>query len=203
MKVRSLVKCEDLPCEDVNKGCYVVPSKDISAEDVRIIMISECPPEDLVDYLYARGKPLQLETTVAAFGDAGIDVTSMKDILDAGVYLTTALKCGKKGYNVSAKSIQNCSVLLEKEIALFPNVEIYLLMGDVAIKAMNAIAKRQAGKRAIPAGSTYKIRGGRYTYQGKRVFPSYLQAGPAFFIEKSKRRMIKEDISKAFALLKS
>jgi uracil-DNA glycosylase len=171
-------------------------------DDIRVIMIAESPPEDPKDYLYARGKPLQLETTLAAFGDAGIDVASMVDILEAGVYLTTALKCGKKGYNVSAKSIQNCSVLLEKEIALFPNVAVYLLMGDVAIKAMNAIAKRQEGKRAIPAGSTYKIRSGRYTYQGKRVFPSYLQAGPAFFIEKSKRRMIKEDISKAFALLK-
>jgi hypothetical protein len=202
MKVRSSVKCKELPCKDVNKDCYVVPGKDVSAEDIRVIMISEAPPEDLKDYLYARGKPLQLETTVAAFGDAGIEVGSMKDILEAGVYVTTALKCAKTGYNVSAKSIENCSLLLEKEIALFPNVEVYLLMGDVAIKAMNYVTKRQTRKRAVPAGSTYKIRKGRYSYQGKRVFPSYLQAGPAFFIEKSKRRMIQEDIRNAFALLK-
>jgi uracil-DNA glycosylase len=202
MKVRSSVKCKEFPCKDVNKDCYIVPGRDLRAEDVRVIMVSESPPEDLKDYLYASGKPLQLETTLAAFGDAGIELGSMKDILEAGVYLTTALKCGKKGYNVSAGSIQNCSFLLEKEIALFPNVQVYLLMGDVAIKALNAVAKRQTGKRVIPPGSTYKIRGGRYTYQDKRVFPSYLQAGPAFFIEKSKRRMIKEDITKAFTLLK-
>jgi hypothetical protein len=34
-----------------------------------------------------------------------------------------------------------------------------------------------------------------------RVFPSYLQAGPSFFIEKSKRRMIAEDISAAMQLV--
>jgi len=34
------------------------------------------------------------------------------------------------------------------------------------------------------------------------VFPSYLQAGPSFFIEKSKRRMIAEDIAAALSLVK-
>jgi hypothetical protein len=33
------------------------------------------------------------------------------------------------------------------------------------------------------------------------VFPSYLQAGKAFYIEKSKRRMIAEDIRAAMQLL--
>ena len=202
MNVRSSVKCEHFPCKDVNKKCYVVPGRRVRAEDVRILMICEAPPEDLKDYLYARGKPLQLETTVAAFRDAGVEVKSMRDILEAGVYVTTALKCARAGSRVSAKSIESCSVLLEREIALFPNVEVFLLMGDVAIRAMNAIAKRQTGRRVIPAGSTYKLRKGRYTYRGKRVLPSYLQAGPAYFVEKSKQRMIKEDIREAFALLK-
>lgn len=47
---------------------------------------------------------------------------------------------------------------------------------------------------------TYKIRGGEYYFRGARVFPSYLQAGPSFFIEKSKRRMIAEDIAAALAV---
>jgi len=34
------------------------------------------------------------------------------------------------------------------------------------------------------------------------AFPSYLQAGPSFFIEKSKRRMIAEDLKAALRLLK-
>jgi hypothetical protein len=32
------------------------------------------------------------------------------------------------------------------------------------------------------------------------VFPSYLQAGPSFYIEKTKRRMIAEDIAAALTL---
>ena len=82
----------------------------------------------------------------------------------------------------------------------FPNVKAYLLMGDVAIKALNYIARRAGEPRVIPAGSTYKIRGQEYHFRGRRAFPSYLQAGPSFFIEKSKRRMIAEDIAAALAL---
>lgn len=59
-------------------------------------------------------------------------------------------------------------------------------MGDVAINAVNHIAKKVDGERVIPSGSTYKIRKGAYYFKGSRVFPSYLQAGPSFFIEKSR-----------------
>ena len=76
-----------------------------------------------------------------------------------------------------------------------------MLMGDVAIKAINYISKRAGESRVIPAGSTYKIRGREYFFRGKRAFPSYLQAGPSYFIEKSKRRMIAEDIAAALSLL--
>ena len=62
------------------------------------------------------------------------------------------------------------------------------------------IARRAGQKRVIPAGSTYKIRGGKFTFNGARVLPSYLQAGPSFFIEKSKRRMIAEDIATGMRL---
>ncbi len=70
-------------------------------------------------------------------------------------------------------------------------------MGDVAIRSINYIAKRAGQPRAIPAGSTYKIRGGEFMFRGAPAFPSYLQAGPSFFIEKSKRQMIAEDIAAA------
>ncbi len=62
----------------------------------------------------------------------------------------------------------------------------YLLMGDIAIQAVNMIARRAGQGRVIPAGSTYKIRGGEFTFKGVRAFLHILQAGPSFFIEKSK-----------------
>jgi uracil-DNA glycosylase len=195
------VGCKDFPCADVKHGCYVVPNADVDPEKVSIILISEAAPASPADYYHAAGSPLFAQTTVQAFQDAGAKVASIQDILNLGVHLTTAVKCGKTGYGIATSTITTCSFILEQELVLFPNVKALLLMGDVAIKAVNEIARRAGQPRVIPAGSTYKIRGGDFTFQGKRALPSYLQAGPSFFIEKSKRKMIAEDIATALRLI--
>jgi hypothetical protein len=200
MRVNQSIACHEFPCLDVRHEGYIVPSLDLDPESVSIVMISEAAPQDLADYYYAGGESLFEQTSVLAFQDAGAGVSSIQDILDLGVYLTTAVKCGKTGYGIQAATIKNCSLILEQELDQFPNVRAYLLMGDVAIKALNTIARRAGEPRVIPAGSTYKIRGQEYHFRGRRAFPSYLQAGPSFFIEKSKRRMIAEDIAAALAL---
>ena len=202
MRVSEYVGCEKFPCLDVKPECYIIPDADVKPDGISIVMISEAAPADPGDYYYAKGDPLFQQTTVQAFNDAGANVSSIQDILDLGVYLTTAVKCGKTGYGIKASTIKECSLILEKELALFPDVKVFMLMGDVSIKAINYIAKRAGEGRVIPAGSTYKIRGQEYFFQGKRAFPSYLQAGPSFFIEKSKRRMIAEDIAAALSLVK-
>ena len=202
MQVSKCVRCTEFPCTDVRHECYIIPGIDVKPHDVSIIMISEAAPANPDDYYYAEGGSLFQQTTVQAFNDVGADVSTIQDILDLGVYLTTAVKCGKTGYGIKAATIKECSLILEKELALFPSVKVFMLMGDVAIKAINYIAKRAGEGRVIPAGSTYKIRGQEYFFRGRRAFPSYLQAGPSFFIEKSKRRMIAEDIATALSLLK-
>jgi len=202
MNVSSLVTCETFPCVDVRHDCYIVPDIDIDPEKVSMIMVSEAAPADPGDYYYAAGDSLFEQTTVQAFSDAGADVSSMSDVLDFGIYLTTAVKCGKTGYGIKTGTVKECTVLLEKELSLFPNIMVLMLMGDVAIKAVNDIARRAGKGRVIQAGSTYKIRGQEYYFGDIRAFPSYLQAGPSFFIEKSKRRMIAEDIKKALELMK-
>jgi uracil-DNA glycosylase len=201
MRVSEHVRCSTFPCADVRHEGYLVPDVDVAPEQIRIVLISEAAPQDRGDYYYAPGDALFQQTTVEAFRDAGAEVSSIQDILDLGVYLTTAVKCAKTGYGIKAATINACSLILEQELALFPNVEAYLLMGDVAIKALNYIARRAGEGRVIPAGSTYRIRGQPYHFRGKRAFPSYLQAGPSFFIEKSKRRMIAEDIAAALRLI--
>ena len=197
MRPCRLIRCDTFPCGDVRHDRFEVPSISIDAEAISVIMVSEVPPPDPSDGYYARGDPLFARTTLQAFRDAGRDVQGMRDVVALGVYLTTAVKCAKQGSSVSAPTIASCSVLLERELGLFPNTRALLLMGDVAIKAVNAMARRSGEPRAIPAGSTYRIRGGDFRFRGARVFPSYLQAGPAFFIESSKRRMIAEDIDAA------
>jgi uracil-DNA glycosylase len=200
MRINQCVQCTQFPCEDVNHQSYIVPDFELDPQNISIVMIAEAAPADPGDYFYADGQPLFQQTTLQAFQDAGAQVHSIQDLLALGVYLTTAVKCGKTGYGLQTSTIQECSHILERELAVFPNVKIFMLMGDVAIKALNAIAKRTGEPRVIPAGATYKIRGGEYFFQGKRAFPSYLQAGPSFFIEKSKRRMIEEDIAAALSL---
>jgi len=202
MRVSKCVGCKEFPCTDVKHECYIVPGIDVKPNNVSIILISEATPADSGDHYYAKGNPLFQQTTVQAFNDAGVDVSSVRDILKLGVYLTTAVKCAKTDYGLKVGTIKECSLLLEQELALFPNVKAYLLMGDVAIKAINYIADRADEGRVIPAGSTYKIRGQKYFFRGARAFPSYLQAGPSFFIEKSKRKASAEDIASAMSLVK-
>ncbi len=200
MRVSQCVGCSAFRCKDVKHESYVVPSLTLKPEAISMIMVSEAAPENPDDYYYAKGNPLFQQTTVQAFNDAGANVSSVKDIVNRGVYLTTAVKCAKTGYGIETDTIRECSLLLEKELTLFPKPKVLMLMGDVAIKAVNYIAQRAGEKRVIPAGSTYKLRGGNYSFRGMRVFPSYLQAGPSFFIEKSKRRMVAEDIASALQM---
>ena len=158
MNPSKCVKCIDFPCLDVNKDCYRVPSIEVDPDTIKVFMVSEAPPADRSDYFYAEGDPFYMQTTAQAFKDAGFEVISMEDVLDLGVYITTAIKCGKTGYSISSKPVENCSSLLESEMDLLPRIEAILLMGDTAIKSMNYITKKNTGKRIVPSGSTYKIR---------------------------------------------
>lgn len=201
MNIKTCVNCPDFPCQDVKHTSCLVPDIQLDPSRISIVMISEAAPQDPGDYYYAGAEALFAKTTLQAFDDAGVIVGSIHGLLDKGVYFTTAVKCSKTAYGIETGTIEHCSHLMEKELALFPNVRAYMLMGDIAIKAFNLVAKRLGQGRVIPAGSTYKIRAGTFYYQGRRVFPSYLQAGPSYFIEKSKRKMIAADIAAAFNLI--
>jgi uracil-DNA glycosylase len=201
MQICNQVSCENFPCENINKEGYIIPNIELDVEKINIIMISEAPSDKPDDYFYAKGESYYMETTLQLFKDAGYDVSSIDDIIDLGVYITTAIKCAKIEYSIPTSVIKNCSEILEKEISLFPNVKAYILNSDVAIRAFNYISKRTIGEKAIPAGSTYKIRHNEFFYKNSRVFPSYILTGKNLLIEKSKRKMIAEDIKNAFKSL--
>lgn len=199
-----LVRCDDHTCVDVDRGRRVVPPLQIDPERVRVLMVHETAAPDAADDVYADGvEPLFARTTVEAFRAAGLDVASVADLTALGVHLTPAVKCAKLGPRVSARTIATCSHLLERELEAFPHLRAILLMGDVAIAGLNAVARRLGEPRPVPAGSTYRLRGGSFAFRGIPVLPSYLQAGPAFGIETSKRRMIAEDIAAAMSLAHS
>ncbi len=202
MRTSDHLCCAGWPCTDVRHEGFVVPGVEINPELISVILVSEAAPSTKGHYYYEPGSPLFAQTTMQAFQDAGFHVSSVDELLDVGVYLTTAVKCSKTGYGLQSRTVQECSHLLEAEINMFRHAHALLLMGDVAIKAINYIARRRGEGRVLPAGSTYRIRGGEYYFRHMRVFPSYLQAGPSYFIEKSKRTMISEDIAAALALVR-
>ena len=70
-----------------------------------------------------------------------------------------------------------------------------MLMGDVAKKMFNQIARKTQKKGVIPAGATYKLRSTPYYFGEIRVMPSYIITGGNILIEKSKAAMVTEDIS--------
>ena len=203
MQPSGLLACDGFPCADVAHACFVVPEIELDPGCIRVVMVSESAPAHVEDWFYSGPDALFAETTVQAFRDAGEDVHSIDDVLELGVYLTTAVKCGKTGYGISTATVNACSHLLERELADLSSARALMLMGDVAIKAVNGIARRSGEPRAVPAGATYKLRGGDYRFRGMKVFPSYLQAGASFYIEKRKREMIAEDIATALAYVRA
>lgn len=179
-----------------------IPAK-IDPQKISIIMICEALPENQEDYFYSSGDSLYVTNTLAAFNHAGIEVQNMDDIIKRGVYLTVAVKAPRKGLVVPSEVIREHSYALEEELNMFPNVRAILLMGDAAIKALNFISQRITKAKTIPSGSTYKIRNGEFYFNNIRIFPSYLQTGRNFLIEKAKRTMVAEDIRNAFKLLEN
>jgi len=200
MRITDYVQCIDFPCVEARQESYLIPDLELDPATIKLMLISETAPNNSNDYYYGACDALFVRNSLQAFQEAGLRVASMQDLVRKGIYLTTAVKCGKNEYSVATSTITHCSSLLEREIALFPNLQAFLLMGDVAIKAINTIARHKGKLRVIPAGSTYKIRAGVFAFEGKRAFPSYLQVGPSYGIEKSKQRMIAEDIAAALKI---
>ncbi len=161
---------------------------------VKLVLISECAATEPKDNYFGAPDSLFDRTTLDAFALAGLHLNSIYELTDHGIHLTTVLREPKNNRTIGSTMIKEAVPTLEAELTRYPNARVYMLMGDVAISAINHIARRRFGKRAIPAGSTYRIRVGEFYFGDIRVFPSYLQAGPAWYIEASKRSMVAEDL---------
>lgn len=174
---------------------------DVIPEKIKAVLINEVVPLDSKDDFYGKQKPEYLSTTIPLFRQAGIDVSTAKELLDLGIYITNAVKIPKSESAVDRHMIEESLPYLEKELSLFPNVEVIMLMGDVAKKAMNMITKKTTKKNAIPSVSTYKLRNNEIYYNNIRLMPSYIMTGKNILIEKSKFQMASEDISIMYDIL--
>ncbi len=175
---------------------------DIDLLSIKAIMINEVVPSDPLQDFYGIPDADYLKTTIPLLQGAGTEVTSIQDILQKGIYITNAVKTPKTDYAIDRRSIENSLPYLEAELSLFPNIKVIMLMGDVAKKAFNMIAKKSTKKNVIPAVSTYKLRKNEIYYKGIRVMPSYIMTGGNILIEKSKVTMATEDIANMLEIIK-
>jgi len=165
-------------------------------------MINEVVPSNPEDDFYGKNNlPFYLTTTLPLFSKAGSSISSIEDVTNAGIYITNAVKIPKRNTTIEKDVIEQSIPILEYEISLFSNVKVIMLMGDVAKKAFNHIAKSKIKKNVIPNGATYKLRNGEFYYENIRVFPSYIMTGGNILIEKSKVAMASEDIQKMLQLI--
>ena len=174
----------------------------IEPETIQAIMINEVVPSCPEDDFYGKPDSAYMSTTIPMFRKAGIEIGSVQDILNSGIYITNAVKTPKTEYAVSKESIEDSLPYLEKELALFPNAKVIMLMGDVAKKAFNMICKKATKKNAVPSISTYKLRNTEIFYNGIRIMPSYIMTGQNILIEKSKFEMASKDIETMYRLIK-
>ena len=131
---------------------------DVDPARIRAILINEVVPEDPAQDFYGASGEMYLSTTLPLFQRAGLPVKTIGDLLEMGVYITNAVKTPKDSYIVEKESMEESLPWLEAELALFPDVQVILLMGDVAKKMFNQIARKTAKKNPIPSGATSKLR---------------------------------------------
>jgi uracil-DNA glycosylase len=181
----------------------VLPYLRAGAEPASIRMMAVC--EALTgsgdDFYSAPSDSIFVVNLVTAFQSGGASIDSLEDLADLGVYLTVAVKAPKMSAAISTATVNEHAPLLAAELDALPNLRVVVLMGDAAIKTMNAVARQRRRGRVIPPGSTYKLRHGEYHYGEVRVLPSYLPTGKSYLIERSKREMVAEDLRVALSLM--
>lgn len=175
---------------------------DLDPLAIRAIMINEVVPFDPSQDFYGTPDADYLKTTIPLMQRAGMEAASIQDILQKGIYITNAVKTPKTETTIDKSSIENSLPYLEAELSLFPNLKVMMLMGDVAKKAFNMIAKKTTKKPVVPAVSTYKLRNSEIYYNGIRVMPSYIMTGRNILIEKSKVTMAAEDIAAMLEIIR-
>jgi uracil-DNA glycosylase len=163
---------------------------------VRLLMLTDGYPQDeAMHYVHAHPDSLAWQNTRQLLEGIGVKVDCYDDIRPQGILLTTCLE-SVVPEKVTSGHIEIASEGVERIVRELPDLRAIGLMGDTAIAAFNRMCRRQRGDRLIPAGATYRIRNQDFFWNEVQVFPSYLHTGRSYLIERSKQRMVAEDMAR-------
>ncbi len=166
----------------------------IKAEAVRLLLLTDgYPPDFAQHYVHSDPRAMPWQNTRQVFATAGIEVGSFEDLVARGILLATCLDEVAPA-KTTAGDVTRAAARLEPLLAALLNLRAIGLMGDLAIAAFTRVHKARTGTRLIPAASTYKIRGEDFFWGDIQVLPSYLHTGKSFLIERSKQRMVADDL---------
>lgn len=168
----------------------------LDCKAVRLLLLTDgYPPDPHHHYIFSDPNTLAWQNTRGVLSALGVEAASFQQLLDRGILIVPSLDSVVPP-KVMPPQIASAGDRLEALLGLLPNLAAIGLMGDVAIAAFNHMHKRLTGTRLIPAGSTYRLRCQDYFWGVVQVFPSYLYTGKSYVIERSKRKMIAEDMQR-------
>jgi len=107
-------------------------------------------------------------------------VTCLQDILDLGVYLTTAVKCAKDRFRPCQRHHSELLTSARKRACPVPECQSLPADGDVGHQSNQR--DRPAQRRTACDPRRFHLQDPRrgIPFPGRTRFPSYVQAGPAF-----------------------
>jgi len=101
-----------------------------------------------------------------------------------GVYITAAVRCVPPKNKPTREEIQACRVWTERELALLPNLRVYLALGRIAHDALLAHFGLKKRDRPFAHGAEYPLSGGKVLLSSYHVSRQNTQTGrltPAMF----------------------
>ena len=101
-----------------------------------------------------------------------------------GVYITAAVRCAPPKNKPTREEIQACRVWTERELALLPNLRVYLALGRIAHDALLAHFGLKKRDRPFAHGAEYPLPGGKVLLSSYHVSRQNTQTGrltPAMF----------------------
>jgi uracil-DNA glycosylase family 4 len=94
-----------------------------------------------------------------------------------GVYLTAAVRCAPPKNKPTREELRTCARWTEVELALLPEVRVYLALGRVALEALLAHLGLRKAPYPFRHGAHYPLPGGRHLLASYHVSRQNTQTG--------------------------